>query len=412
MSARVVRQAFQTLDRSSAVLGSIRASLEGAWAASKVASSLRGNSRAAEVLIEGETPKAYLAHRKGLRTSGRERSFFVERVVLLPGHTTGRVCRDVMRRVHALARGESATHITIETVAGEVFTEYLAEVAERQRLRAESSSRSGGVTRHTFRYERLDAESLHKQTREEVARAGRRLLEERGRAAREEPRARAEERREGPRARAGERREERRQAPPRDMGRDRPAERGPVVAPRAPKRRRNEEPAQAERGSGVSRDSDKRSRLSHRPRVERAAPRDPIVRAAPQATRVREHRLPMKGVVYLNAIMDGSKPFEGRINGAACKRMQVGDNLRMFDRRAGWGIVCQIVSKDVYYSFEEMLRAKGTLKMLPQLSRQASYLNAEQLLEAGAAIYKRFPGAQRVTRQGCTAIGVKFLHKV
>lgn len=127
---------------------------------------------------------------------------------------------------------------------------------------------------------------------------------------------------------------------------------------------------------------------------------------------IRTHKLPMKGTEYFHYIMDGKKQFEGRVYGPACKKMAIGDSLRMFDNRAGWGIVCAIVSKDIYKSFDEMLRSKGVLSMLPQLGSRANQVSSEQLINEGVKIYQAFPGANRVRENGAVAIGVKFIEKI
>lgn len=126
----------------------------------------------------------------------------------------------------------------------------------------------------------------------------------------------------------------------------------------------------------------------------------------------RKHRLPMKGTIYFDLIMKGEKQFEGRVCGPACQNMHAGDILEMFDRRANWGIECVITSKDVYPDFEDMLRAKGVLLMLPQLKDSSKHLTSEELIKEGTKIYRSFPGADRVRQYGAVAIGVKFLRKV
>jgi ASC-1-like (ASCH) protein len=126
----------------------------------------------------------------------------------------------------------------------------------------------------------------------------------------------------------------------------------------------------------------------------------------------KEHWLPMKGTEYFDYIMNGKKLFEGRINGPACHSMHVGDTLKLFDRRAKWGIICQIISKDVYPSFDAMLRDKGVLAMLPQLESTSRRVSEQGLIAEGVKIYKQFPGSSRVTQNGAVAIGVKFIKKV
>jgi len=130
------------------------------------------------------------------------------------------------------------------------------------------------------------------------------------------------------------------------------------------------------------------------------------------AAGVKVHKMPMKGIIYLQAIMDGIKKYEGRVHGSMYKKFKVGDELRLFDGRARWGIRCKVTSLDTFRSFREMLEAKGVVAMLPQMKDKAAYLSQEKLLEEGVRVYQSFPGSQRVYREGCVAIGVQFLEKI
>ncbi len=132
----------------------------------------------------------------------------------------------------------------------------------------------------------------------------------------------------------------------------------------------------------------------------------------PSEYRGKTHFLPMRGVIYLEYIMSGKKKFEGRVNGPACESMKVGERLKLFDRKAGWGILCRIDSKDVYPSFQAMLEDKGILPMLPQLEKASEECSKSDLLQKGVKIYQAFPGADRVHKLGVVAIGIKFLEKV
>lgn len=127
---------------------------------------------------------------------------------------------------------------------------------------------------------------------------------------------------------------------------------------------------------------------------------------------VKVHKMPMKGTVYLQAIMDGVKKFEGRVNGPMYKRFRIGDEIRLFDGRAGWGIRCRINALDAFSSFRDMLIAKGVVAMLPQMKDKAAYLSSAKLIDEGERVYKSFPGSHRVAREGCVAIGVQFLEKI
>ncbi|NGX52334.1 MAG: hypothetical protein KR126chlam5_00631 [Candidatus Anoxychlamydiales bacterium] len=126
----------------------------------------------------------------------------------------------------------------------------------------------------------------------------------------------------------------------------------------------------------------------------------------------RVHNLPMKGTIYFEYIMSGKKKFEGRVCGPACQSMHVGDQLKLFDRRAGWGIICEISSNDRYKTFKEMLEAKGVLPLLPQLEEKSIRLSKEQLLQEALRVYQSFPGSFRVNQYGAAAIGVKFIKKI
>ena len=126
----------------------------------------------------------------------------------------------------------------------------------------------------------------------------------------------------------------------------------------------------------------------------------------------KRYSLSMKGTIYLDYIMSGKKEYEGRVCAATCQKMKVGDELKLFDRNAHWGIICTITSIDQYRGFEEMLKAKGVVQMLPQLESKAISLSREGLLREGVKIYEAFPGSHRVHEFGAVAIGVKFVEKI
>lgn len=121
------------------------------------------------------------------------------------------------------------------------------------------------------------------------------------------------------------------------------------------------------------------------------------------------HFLSMKGSFYLENIINGEKKYEGRINTQKCRNMKVSDHLKLFDKEAGFGIICEITSLDVFDSFDEMLKKMGVLKLLTQL-KEKNY-SSDELLRQGLKIYMNFPGSKRVYIQGAVAIGVKFLKK-
>ena len=117
----------------------------------------------------------------------------------------------------------------------------------------------------------------------------------------------------------------------------------------------------------------------------------------------------MKGSLYLDAIKSGVKKFEGRVNGPGVSAMNVHDLIEFKDRRVQRGIRCEIISKDIYSSFENMLKDKGVISMLPQLADRAKHLTSEQLISEGVKIYQNFPGSHRARQLGVAALGVKYL---
>jgi ASC-1-like (ASCH) protein len=135
-----------------------------------------------------------------------------------------------------------------------------------------------------------------------------------------------------------------------------------------------------------------------------------IVRGRRRDTRASSfmtHNLPMSGTQYLKYIKDGVKKFEGRVNGPLCRKMRVGDRLKLYSNRDQWGIICEITSLDTYSSFREMVVDKGAIELLPQLKERE--LPRKELIDAAVKIYDSFPGAQRSSRNGVIAIGVKYL---
>ncbi len=123
------------------------------------------------------------------------------------------------------------------------------------------------------------------------------------------------------------------------------------------------------------------------------------------------HSLPMKGTIFLEYIMKGLKKFEGRVCAKIYENMSVGDELRLYDYRARWGIVCDITSITKYPTFESMLNDKGVLSMLPQLESRSKHISNQQLLQEAIKIYQGFPGSERVKQLGVLAIGVNFIKK-
>jgi ASC-1-like (ASCH) protein len=123
------------------------------------------------------------------------------------------------------------------------------------------------------------------------------------------------------------------------------------------------------------------------------------------------HELSIMGEYFLHHIMLGNKKYEGRIYSEKCRSMKVGDLLKLYEKEAGWGIVCTITSLDTFSSFKDMLETLGVLAFVPHLEPLSHTISRDAFLEKAILAYKSFPGAERVDSLGCVAIGVSFLHK-
>lgn len=100
---------------------------------------------------------------------------------------------------------------------------------------------------------------------------------------------------------------------------------------------------------------------------------------------------------FLSLIFEGKKTAEGRINSPVCQKMRPGDRLRLVDRQSGHYVLCAITYLHCYKSFRKMFDAEGLYNMLP----------FARTVEEGVAAYEAFPGARRVAKMGCVAIGVQ-----
>lgn len=125
--------------------------------------------------------------------------------------------------------------------------------------------------------------------------------------------------------------------------------------------------------------------------------------------KVSKHQLYITGEHYLHDIILGKKKYEGRINTFKCREMEVGDVLKLFEKKAGWGISCQITSLNQFMTFKDMIETLGVLNLLPQLEPLSKSHSNESLISKAIQIYSSFPGAERVHSLGCVAIGVSFL---
>lgn len=104
---------------------------------------------------------------------------------------------------------------------------------------------------------------------------------------------------------------------------------------------------------------------------------------------------------YLKWLKDGIKTAEGRINSEKYQGIQLGDEVVFTDTQSENFIKGIVIFKHEYVSFKEMLISEGVKNMLP-------FLNNDEL-EKGIKVYQNFPGAERVKKFGCVAIGIKVI---
>ena len=104
---------------------------------------------------------------------------------------------------------------------------------------------------------------------------------------------------------------------------------------------------------------------------------------------------------YLKWLASGEKTAEGRINTSARRKMKVGEHIFLFDKEGNRNILGIISFKHEYKTFKEMLITEGVSNMLP-------FLKSEDLVQA-IKVYESFPGASRVKKLGCVAIGIKVI---
>ena len=104
-----------------------------------------------------------------------------------------------------------------------------------------------------------------------------------------------------------------------------------------------------------------------------------------------------KSMPFLQYIANGLKKADGRVTTKTVKKFRVGDNLSLIANKEY--VLSEIVYLNFYKSFEEMLLKEGLKNMLP-------FVNS---FEEGIKIYNSFPGASRVKKLGCCAIGVKYI---
>ena len=102
---------------------------------------------------------------------------------------------------------------------------------------------------------------------------------------------------------------------------------------------------------------------------------------------------------YLTWLKEGIKTAEGRINSPKYQSIKIGDKIMFINQKSGEFICGFVIFKHEYNTFEQMLISEGVKNMLP-------FLNDENLKEA-IQVYEKFPGAERIKKFGCVAIGMK-----
>lgn len=100
---------------------------------------------------------------------------------------------------------------------------------------------------------------------------------------------------------------------------------------------------------------------------------------------------------FLKYIASREKKAEGRIASKFVRNLKVGEKLLLFSKVKF--VVCNIKYLHFYKSFKEMLDVEGLENMVPFVE------TTQQALD----IYNNFPGAARVKKLGCCAIGLDFI---
>ncbi|MDO4476994.1 MAG: hypothetical protein Q4B93_03460 [Clostridia bacterium] len=96
-------------------------------------------------------------------------------------------------------------------------------------------------------------------------------------------------------------------------------------------------------------------------------------------------------------IVDGSKKAEGRVLSDYIRSFKIGEELLL--QASKEFVVCEISYLNFYKSFEDMLNTEGFKNMIP----------FAQSFDEALRVYNSFPGANRVKKNGCCAIGIKYL---
>lgn len=104
---------------------------------------------------------------------------------------------------------------------------------------------------------------------------------------------------------------------------------------------------------------------------------------------------------YLTWLKEGIKTAEGRVNTPKYRKIEIGDEIMFTDTESNRFICGVATFKHEYDTFEKMLISEGVTNMLP-------FLDDGNLKEA-IQVYESFPGAGRVKKFGCVAIGMKIM---
>lgn len=99
----------------------------------------------------------------------------------------------------------------------------------------------------------------------------------------------------------------------------------------------------------------------------------------------------------------GVKTSEGRCNTGMFERIQTGDTIKFFEKKNPSNfVIIEVVSKQKYKTFRDLVVGEGITKLLPELS--------EIDIEKAVKIYKNIPGyKEKETRFGTVALRLKFI---
>lgn len=102
---------------------------------------------------------------------------------------------------------------------------------------------------------------------------------------------------------------------------------------------------------------------------------------------------------FLKYIASGEKKAEGRVASEFIRNLKIGEKLLLFSKAKF--VICNIKYLHFYDSFENMLALEGLQNMVPFVETTQKALD----------IYYSFPGAHRVKKLGCCAIGLDFFEE-